>query len=73
MGIEIARSHHEKWDGSGYPDGLAGSEIPVSARIMAVADCYDALRSRQTYKAPFSHEESRDIIVRGSGHISSPK
>jgi putative two-component system response regulator len=73
MGIEIARSHHEMWDGAGYPDGLAGLEIPVSARIMAVADCYDALRSRRRYKEPFSHEESRDIIVRDSGHHFEPE
>jgi putative two-component system response regulator len=73
MGIEIARSHHEMWDGAGYPDGLAGSEIPVSARIMAVADCYDALRSRRRYKEPLSHEESRDIIVRNSGHQFEPE
>ena len=73
MGIEIARSHHEKWDGAGYPDGLAGPEIPVSARIMAVADCYDALRSRRVYKEPFSHEKSRDIIVQGSGHHFEPE
>jgi putative two-component system response regulator len=72
MGIEIARSHHEMWDGAGYPEGLAGYEIPVAARIMAVADCYDALRSRRRYKAPFSHEESRDLIVRGSGHHFEP-
>ena len=64
MGIEIARSHHEKWDGSGYPDGLTGREIPHSARIMAVADCYDALRSQRCYKGAHSHEESCDFIIR---------
>jgi putative two-component system response regulator len=73
MGIEIAQSHHEMWDGAGYPDGLAGAEIPVSARIMAVADCYDALRSRRRYKEPFSHEQSRDIIVRASGQHFEPE
>jgi putative two-component system response regulator len=67
MGIEIARSHHEKWNGSGYPDGLRGDEIPLSARIMAVADVYDALRSERCYKRAKSHEESCDIIVRNSG------
>ena len=67
MGIEIARSHHEKWNGAGYPDGLRGDEIPLSARIMAVADVYDALRSERCYKKAKSHEESRDIIVRASG------
>lgn len=62
MGICLTRSHHEKWDGSGYPDGLVGEEIPLSARIMALADVYDALRSKRPYKAAFSHEKSREII-----------
>jgi putative two-component system response regulator len=62
MGIAIARFHHEKWDGSGYPDSLAGEDIPLSARIMAVADVYDALRSKRCYKLAFSHEKSRAII-----------
>lgn len=73
MGIEIARSHHEKWDGSGYPDGLAGDEIPFSARIMAVADVYDALRSHRCYKTAKSHEESYDIILQGSGNHFDPE
>lgn len=72
MGIEIARSHHEKWNGAGYPDHLAGCEIPISARIMAVADCYDALRSQRCYKEAYSHEVSQDIIVRQSGHHFDP-
>jgi putative two-component system response regulator len=72
MGIEIALSHHEKWDGSGYPAGLAGYAIPVSARIMAIADCYDALRSRRCYKEPMSHEESRNLILREGGHHFDP-
>ena len=72
MGIVIARSHHEKWDGSGYPDGLAGENIPLSARIMAVADVYDALRSKRPYKIGFSHEKSCGIIVEGSGHHFDP-
>ena len=72
MGIEIARSHHEKWNGSGYPQGLSGDEIPLSARIMAVSDCYDALRSQRRYKKAKSHEESRDIIVRGGGNHFDP-
>jgi putative two-component system response regulator len=49
---QIARSHHERWDGGGYPDGLAGEAIPLAARLMAVADVYDALRSRRPYKKP---------------------
>ncbi len=67
MGIAIARSHHEKWDGSGYPDGLAGEDIPLSARIMAVADVYDALISQRPYKAAYSHEQSCEIVLQGSG------
>ncbi len=50
MGIDIARSHHERWNGKGYPNGLAGESIPLSARIMAVGGVYDALRSRRVYK-----------------------
>jgi putative two-component system response regulator len=73
MGIEIARSHHEKWNGSGYPDGLKGRAIPLSARIMAVADCYDALRSERSYKSAYTHEKSRDIIIRGSGDHFDPE
>jgi len=57
LGIEIARSHHERWDGTGYPHGLAGTAIPLSARIMAVADSYDAARSRRFYKPPLPHAE----------------
>jgi putative two-component system response regulator len=60
---EIALSHQEKWDGSGYPQGLAGDDIPVSARLMAVADVYDALISRRVYKAAFSHERAMSIIA----------
>ncbi|MCD0494556.1 two-component system response regulator [Chromobacterium violaceum] len=59
---EIAYCHQEKWDGSGYPQGLAGEAIPLSARLMAVADVYDALISRRVYKPPFSHEKAVGII-----------
>jgi putative two-component system response regulator len=72
MGIEIARHHHEKWDGSGYPCGLAGATIPISARIMALSDVYDALRSQRVYKPPFPHEESCQIICDGSGRHFDP-
>jgi putative two-component system response regulator len=72
MGLEIAHSHHEKWNGSGYPKGLAGDSIPLSARIMAVADVYDALRSARPYKAAFSHEKSCKIIFEGSGSHFDP-
>jgi len=72
MGIDIARSHHERWDGKGYPDGLQGESIPLSARIMTVADVYDALRSKRCYKDAFSHEKSHNIIIEGSGTQFAP-
>ncbi len=72
MGIEIARSHHEKWDGTGYPDGLTGENIPLSARVMAVADVYDALRSVRPYKPTMSHEKACEIIIQGSGSHFDP-
>jgi putative two-component system response regulator len=72
MGIDIAKYHHEKWDGSGYPEGLAGEAIPLSARIMALVDVYEALRARRPYKEPFSHETSQAILMEGSGkHFDS--
>ncbi len=64
---EIAHWHHEKWDGSGYPDGLAGDAIPLSARLMALADVFDALISARVYKVAFSHDEARDLIAAGRG------
>jgi putative two-component system response regulator len=69
---EIAYNHHEKWDGSGYPFGLKGEEIPISARLMAVADVYDALRSERCYKKALSHEEARDLIAGGTGSHFDP-
>jgi putative two-component system response regulator len=63
MGEKIAMFHHERWDGTGYPQGTTGDAIPVSARITTIADQYDALRSQRPYKQPFSHEESIDIIL----------
>lgn len=72
MGLEIAKSHHEKWDGSGYPLGLSGTDIPLSARIMAVVDVYDALRSKRVYKEAFTHEKSAAIIQDGSGTHFDP-
>lgn len=69
---EIAYSHQEKWDGSGYPDGLAGDAIPVSARLMAVADVYDALISRRVYKPPFPHEKAVELITEGRGKHFDP-
>ncbi|MDP2810715.1 MAG: two-component system response regulator [Rhodocyclaceae bacterium] len=64
---EIAHWHHEKWDGSGYPDGLAGEAIPASARLMALADVFDALISPRVYKAPMSLDQAHEIIVEGRG------
>ncbi len=69
---EIIRCHHEKWDGSGYNQGLKGEEIPLSARIMAVADVYDALTSRRVYKDSFDHSKARNIIVEGRGNHFDP-
>lgn len=69
---EIANGHHEKWDGSGYPQGLAGDAIPVSARLMAIADVYDALISSRVYKPPLAHDEAVKIIVAGRGSHFDP-
>jgi putative two-component system response regulator len=69
---EIAYGHQEKWDGSGYPEGLAGDAIPISARLMAVADVYDALISRRVYKEGMSHEAAVKIIVDGRGQHFDP-
>ena len=71
--IEIIRAHHEKWDGSGYPKGLSGEEIPLSARIMAVADVYDALTTRRIYKPAFAHEVAAQIILEGRGRRFDPR
>lgn len=67
MGAEIALGHHERWDGSGYPDGLKGNAIPLSARIMSICDQYDALRSVRPYKVALSHDAVCDIILKGDG------
>jgi putative two-component system response regulator len=69
---EIAYTHQEKWDGSGYPQGLAGTAIPVSGRLMAVADVYDALISRRVYKDPYSHEDAIAYIVANRGKHFDP-
>ena len=69
---DIARHHHERWDGKGYPDGLAGEDIPLSARIVALVDVYDALVSKRCYKDGMSHEEAMEIIIKESGtHFDS--
>ena len=69
MAAEIAKNHHEKYDGSGYPEGKYGADIPLSARIVFIADIYDALRSERPYKKGFTHEEAYKIITEGDGRI----
>jgi len=69
---EIAHCHHEKWDGSGYPQGLAGDAIPISARLMATADVYDALMSRRVYKEAYSHEQAMQMILAQRGRHFDP-
>ena len=69
---DIAYTHHEKWDGSGYPQRLKGEEIPLSGRLMAVADVYDALITKRVYKDAFSHEKAVEIIREGSGSHFDP-
>jgi putative two-component system response regulator len=68
----FAGTHHEKWDGSGYPNGLRGEEIPLQGRLMAIADVYDALISERPYKKAFPHEEAVRIILEGSGTHFDP-
>jgi putative two-component system response regulator len=70
--MELARHHHEKWDGTGYPDGLSKDEIPLASRIMAIADVYDALISKRSYKPPLSHREAVKIISQSSGTHFDP-
>ena len=72
IGIAIARYHHERWDGTGYPDRLTGNDIPLSARIMAVADVYEAVRSKRCYKPSFPHSYACEVISKGSGTQFDP-
>jgi putative two-component system response regulator len=72
LAAEIAHSHHEKWDGSGYPQGLAGERIPVSGRLMALADVYDALICKRVYKGAIPHETAREYILENSGRHFDP-
>jgi len=72
MGVQVARSHHERWDGTGYPDGLSGEAIPLAARILIVADQYDALRNKRPYKPAFDAAKTYAILVEGDGR-SDPR
>jgi putative two-component system response regulator len=69
---DIAYCHHERWDGSGYPNGLKGEEIPLYARMLTIADVYDALTSERAYKKEFSHEKATKIIIEGKGTYFDP-
>jgi putative two-component system response regulator len=69
---DIAYTHHERWDGSGYPEGLRGDQIPVAGRLMALADSYDAITSERVYKSPLSHEKAVKIIVEEKGAQFDP-
>jgi putative two-component system response regulator len=72
MGLDIARWHHEKWAGGGYPDGISGEEIPLCARIMAVSDVYDALTSKRCYKEPMPHSRAAEILRNDAGTHFDP-
>ncbi len=69
---DICRWHHERWNGTGYPDGLKGDEIPISAQVVALADCYDALISRRTYKDPYPHDVAIKMILNGECGLFNP-
>jgi response regulator RpfG family c-di-GMP phosphodiesterase len=73
LAAEIARTHHENWDGSGYPNGLSATQIPVSGRITALADVYDALGSRRCYKHAWAADEVLEFIKRESGRKFEPR
>ncbi len=73
MAYDVVMFHHERWDGNGYPNRLSGSDIPLSAQIMAIADVYDALGSKRPYKQPLSHDTIRNIILSEKGRQFSPK
>ncbi|MBW2737261.1 MAG: AAA family ATPase [Deltaproteobacteria bacterium] len=73
IGVQIAYCHHEKWNGTGYPKGLKGEEIPLSARIVALADVYDALATKRVYKDAYSHKKTVDIIISEKGKHFDPE
>lgn len=70
---QVCRYHHEKWDGTGYPDGLKGDEIPLVAQVVSVADCYDALTTERVYKRAFTTDEAYDMIMSGQCGVFSPR
>jgi response regulator RpfG family c-di-GMP phosphodiesterase len=72
LAIQIAYSHHERWNGKGYPKGLKEESIPLSARIVSIADIYDALTTERPYKKPWTHDEAKDFIMKNSGEIFDP-
>jgi len=72
-GVEVVRSHHERWDGAGYPDGLAGGDIPLGARIFAVADALDAMTSDRPYRDALSWDEATDEILSQNGAQFDPQ
>lgn len=73
LAMDIAYCHHERWDGTGYPNGLKGEEIPLYARMLTIADVYDALTSRRTYKEAYSHKVAMDTIIEGKGSLFDPR
>jgi response regulator RpfG family c-di-GMP phosphodiesterase len=73
MGAQVARSHHERWDGAGYPDGLQGRDIPLAARIVALADVYDALTSKRIYKDAWGHDAAVTYLREQSGQQFDPE
>jgi putative two-component system response regulator len=72
-GIDVAIAHHEKWDGSGYPNGLAGDEIPIAARIITIVDVYDALRTKRVYKPEMDHTQAMRIMREQAGSHFDPR
>lgn len=72
LGAQIAAGHHERWDGAGYPNGLKADEIPVAARVVAVADVFDALTTRRPYKEPMPLDVARDYLIENQGRQFDP-